>query len=736
MRLDRFASIANSVAGSLPEGGLSRRTFLSAGAAAGGGLLLSFSLPEFMSNAEAADAKGFAPNAFIRIGRDGRVTLIINQVEMGQGTYTSMPMLIAEELEVDLRKVHVEHAPPDDKLYGNPRVGFQMTGGSTSVRVFWVPLRRVGATARSMLVSAAAQTWKVDPNSCGAEDGEVIHTPTGRKLSYGALADKAATLRIPDSVPLKDPKDFKLIGTSAKRLDSPDKVNGRAEFGIDVKIPGMKVATVAACPVFGGKLAHLDDSKAKAVKGVRQVVRLDNAVAVVADHMGAAKKGLAALNITWDEGANAHFSSADLVGQLEEAIKRPGVIGKQMGDVAKAMADAAKIIEADYQVPLLAHAAMEPMNCTVHVRKDGCDVWVGTQVLSRAQTTAAQVTGLPLEKVQVHNHLLGGGFGRRLDIDGITLAARIAQQVDGPVKVVWTREEDIQHDVYRPYYYDRLTAGLDQDGIPVSWSHRVAGSSILARWFPPAFKNGIDGDAVEAAAGPYAFSNVLVDYVRHEPPSGLTTGWWRGVGVTHNAFVVEGFMDELAAVAKKDPVEYRRTLLDKAPRARAVLDLAAEKAGWGKPMPAGSGRGIAVVFGFGTYIAPVAEIAVGKDGQVRVSRVVCAVDCGQMVNPDTIRAQIEGGIIFGITAALYGQITIKDGRVEQTNFDSYQMLRINEAPTVEVHLIDSNEAPGGIGEPGTAAIAPAVVNAIFAATGKRLRKLPIDAKQLNGGSHD
>ena len=736
MRLDRFSSIANSVAGSLPEGGLSRRTFLSAGAAAGGGLLLSFSVPEFMSNAEAADAKGFAPNAFIRIGRDGRVTLIINQVEMGQGTYTSMPMLIAEELEVDLRKVHVEHAPPDDKLYGNPHRGFQMTGGSTSVRVFWEPLRRVGATARSMLVSAAAQTWKVDPNSCRAEDGEVIHTPTGRKLSYGALADKAATLRIPDSVPLKDPKDFKLIGTSAKRLDSPDKVNGRAEFGIDVKIPGMKIATVAACPMFGGKLAHLGDSKAKAVKGVRQVVRLDNAVAVVADHMGAAKKGLAALDITWDERANAYFSSADLVGQLEEAIKRPGVIGKQMGDVAKAMADAAKIIEADYQVPLLAHAAMEPMNCTVHVRKDGCDVWVGTQVLSRAQATAAQVTGLPLEKVQVHNHLLGGGFGRRLDVDGITLAVRIAQQVDGPVKVVWTREEDIQHDVYRPYYYDRLAAGLNQDGIPVSWSHRVAGSSILARWFPPAFKNGLDGDAVEAAAGPYAFSNVLVDYVRQEPPSGLTTGWWRGVGVTHNAFMVEGFMDELAAVAKKDPVEYRRTLLDKAPRARAVLDLAAEKAGWGKPMPAGSGRGIAVVFGFGTYIAPVAEIAVGKDGQVRVSRVVCAVDCGQMVNPDTIRAQIEGGIIFGITAALYGQITIKDGRVEQANFDSYQMLRINEAPTVEVHLIDSNEAPGGIGEPGTAAIAPAVVNAIFAATGKRLRKLPIDAEQLNGGSHD
>jgi len=373
---------------------------------------------------------------------------------------------------------------------------------------------------------------------------------------------------------------------------------------------------------------------------------------------------------------------------------------------------------------------MEPMNCTVHVTKDSCEVWVGTQVMTRAQATAADVTGLPLEKVQVHNHLLGGGFGRRLDIDGVTLAVRIAKQVDGPVKVVWSREEDIQHDVYRPFYYGRLAAGLDATGAPVAWFHRVVGSSILARWYPAAFKDGLDFDAVDGAAGPYGFPNVLVDYVRREPPAGIVTGWWRGVGITHNAFIVEGFIDELAAAAGKDPVEYRGALLAKAPRAKAVLDLVAAKSGWGGKLPAGQGRGVSLLFGFGSYIAEVAEVAVDKDGQVQVKRVTCAIDCGQVVNPDTIKAQMEGGIIFGLSAALYGEITLKDGRVEQSNFDSYQVVRINEAPQVDVHIVDSREAPGGIGEPGTAAIAPAVVNAIFAATGKRLRKLPIDSGAL------
>ena len=710
------------------QNGVSRRAFLKAGAAGGGGLLLSFAL----DNGDADAAVGtFAPNAFIRIDRDGAVTLVMPQVEMGQGTYTSMPMLIAEELEVELSKVRLEHAQADDKLYGNPITKFQVTGGSTSVRGFWEPLRRAGATARNLLIAAAAQTWGVDADACRAEKGGVIHVPTGRTVSYGSLVDMAATLPVPEKVALKDPKDFKLIGTAAKRLDAQEKVNGTARYGIDVSVPGMKVATRAACPVFGGKLESVDDSKAKAIKGVLQIVRLEDAVAVVADHMAAAKKGLAAVNIKWDAGQNAGIGMADIIGQLDAASKNPGAVGRKEGDVEKAMAGAAKKVEATYQVPFLAHATMEPMNCTVHVRNDACDVWVGTQVAARAQRGAAEVTGLPLEKVQVHNHLLGGGFGRRLDIDGVTRAVQIAKQVSAPVKVIWTREEDIQHDLYRPYYYDRLAAGLDEQGMPVAWTHRVTGSSILARWLPAAFKDGFDRDAVEGAAKPpYTLPNIQVDYVRQEPPLGITTAFWRGVGPTHNIFMVESFIDELAAAANKDSVDYRRALLDNSPRAKAVLELAAEKSGWGQKLPPGSGRGVSVQFAFGSYLSQVAEVAVAKNGEVRVQRVVCAVDCGMVVNPDTVKAQIEGGIIFGITAALYGQITLKNGRVEQSNFDNYRMLRMNEAPVVDVHIIKSTEAPGGIGEPGTPGASPAVANAIFAATGKRLRKLPVDPGEL------
>ena len=706
---------------------ISRRTFLLKGAAAGGGLLLGFYVPvRIDAKAQPLSEEIFGPNAFVRIRPDDSITLIMPQVEMGQGTYTSMPMLIAEELEVDLARVSLEAAPPDDKLYANPLFGFQMTGGSTSVMGMWEPLRRAGAAARAMLIAAAAAQWNVDPVSCLAEKGEVVHPPTGQRLNYGALVDAAAKLPVPDKVTLKDPKDFNLIGTPAKRLDTPDKVNGKAVFGIDAMVPGMKFATVAACPIFGGKLATVDDSKATAIKGVRQVVRLDNAVAVVGDHMWAAMQGLAALDIDWDEGPNAKVSTASIVQQMEVASQKEGVVARTDGDVAKAMPAAAKKVEAIYEMPFLAHAAMEPMNCTVHVTKDSCEIWVGIQVVSRAQATAAQVTGLPLDKVQVHNHLIGGGFGRRLDIDGITQAVAIAKQVDGPVKIVWSREEDIQHDVYRPYYYDRLTAGLDEQDRLVAWHHRVTASSILARWAPPAFVNGLDTDAVEGAAKelPYSIPNILVDYVRDEPP-GLTTGWWRGVGPTHNIFVVESFVDELAAAAKKDPVEFRRALLGKSPRVVGVLNLAAEKAGWGNPLPDGIGRGVSVQFAMGSYLSQIAEVEVSKDGEVRVRRVVCAVDCGQMVNPDTIVAQMEGGIIFGISAALWGEITLKDGRVEQRNFNDYRVLRFNEAPQIEVYLVKNSEAPGGIGEPGTIGIAPAIANAIFAVTGNRIRKLPI-----------
>lgn len=728
------------------DAAVSRRTFLRVGAAAGGGLLLSFALPAMVGHAAAAHlpaAAGFAPNAFIRIERDGRVTLIMHKVEMGQGTYTSMPMLIAEELEVDLSQVRLEHAPPNDQLYAEPFFGVQETGGSTSVRGNWEPLRRAGATARALLVSAAAQTWNVDASSCHADRGEVIHGPTGRRLSYGAVVDRAAALPVPHDVVLKDPKDFKLIGTPAKRLDGPEKVNGKAQFGIDVQVPGMKIAAVAACPVFGGKLAGVDESKAKAITGVHQVVHLDDAVAVVADHMWAAKQGLAALDVRWDEGPNATLGTADIVRQLAAASERPGVVARKDGDPTKAMAGAAQKVEAVYEVPFLAHATMEPPNCTVHVRSDGCDIWVGTQVPTFARTAAVKLTGLAPERVQVHNHLLGGGFGRRLEVDFIVQAVKIAKQVASPVKVVWSREEDLQHDMYRPYYYDRMAAGLDDHGMPIAWIHRVAGSSILARvisqLFPKTLRvmraagvhqlvamfRGLDLDAVDgAAAPPYTLPNMRVEYVRQEPP-GVPTAFWRAVGTTGNVFAVESFVDELAAAAKQDPVAYRRALLGSAPRARAVLDRAAEQASWGQPLPPGSGRGVSLLCAFGSYIAQVAEVSVSNAGGVRVRRVVCAVDCGTIVNPDTVTAQMEGGVMFGISAALFGEITIKDGRVEQSNFNNYRVLRMNEAPTVDVHLVKSMEAPGGIGEPGTSAIMPAVANAIFAATGKRIRKLPV-----------
>src|SRR5580704_1707995 len=706
----------------------SRREFLKVGVAAGGGLLLGFALPRARTAEQAGTtAAPFAPDAFIRIDRNSTVTLIMCQVEMGQGVYTSISQILADELDVDFKHVVVEAAPPNDALYTNPALGFQVTGGSTSIRIFWMPMRKAGASARAMLVAAAAATWGVDPGTCRTSNSEVIHAPSGRRLGYGALVDRAARLTPPKDPPLKARKNFQLIGTPARRLDSPDKVNGRAMFGIDAMPPGVKFATLRASPVFGGKVAHVDDAAARAVPGVRQVVVLDDLVAVVGDHMWAAKKGLEALQIKWDDGPNATVSSQQILDEIRAASERDGVVAKSVGDIGKALTS--NKIEATYHVPVLAHAPMEPMNCTVHVRPDACEIWVGNQVITRAQGIAAQLTGLPLEKVIVHNHLIGGGFGRRLEVDYIAKAVRIAQKVDGPVKVIWTREEDIQQALYRPFYFDRFQESLSNGRI-AAWSHRIAGSSILARWAPPAFKDGLDSDAVDGAVDfPYETPNLHVEYVHAEPP-GVPTCFWRSVGPGHNIFVVESFVDELAHAAGQDPVAFRRAHLAKEPRLLACLNLAAEKAGWGGALPTRVARGVACQSVFGSYAAAIVEAEVDNNGEIAIRRVTAAVDCVTVVNPDGVEAQIQGGLIFGLTAALYNEITIAKGRVQQSNFNNYRMMRINETPAIEVHLVRNGEAPGGIGEPGTSVAGPALANALFAATGVRLRSLPIDRKQL------
>jgi len=710
---------------------VSRRDFLkiTASLAVGGGLVIGFGLPvrALVRDTLTTDAP-FAPNAFIRIDRAGKVTFVMPVIEMGQGTYTSLPMLIAEELEVDLDQVAIEHSPPDDKIYVNPLIGYQLTGGSTAVRGTYEPLRRAGATARVMLVTAAARRWNVDGASCYAERGSIVHKSSGRRLGYGSLVDDAAKLPVPEKVTLKAPADFKLIGTPHKRLDSAAKIDGSAKYGIDSRLPGMKFAVVAISPTFGGKLISVDEAKAKAVPGVSQVVRLDDAVAIVAVHTWAAKQGLEAAAPQWDAGPNAKLSTADIAAQLAAASLRSGAVARHDGDAAAAIAKAARKVDAVYEQPFLAHAAMEPMNCTVHVTKEGCDIWVGTQIPGITQAAVMKVTGLKREQVRIHNHLLGGGFGRRLEYDGTVRAVRIAQQVPGPVQVIWTREEDIQHDMYRPYYYDRISAGVDAQGKAVAWSHRITGSSIIARYSPAWIKNGIDPDAVESSANqPYGFKDIHVDWVAQEPPAGIQTSWWRGVGITRGTFVVESFIDELAAAAKSDPLAYRLALLDKNPRAAAVLQMAAKMSRWGGKLPQGQGRGIALCTGFGSFIAQVVQVTVDKDGAVKPMHVWCVVDCGVAVNPDTISAQMESGIVFGLSAALYGEITLKGGRVEQTNFGDYRVLRINEVPRIEVRLVKSTQAPGGIGEPGTSCLMPALTNAICAATGKRIRKLPVGA---------
>jgi isoquinoline 1-oxidoreductase subunit beta len=707
--------------------GVSRRALLSGGLA--GGFLLTFHVPARAFDNEPVQppdvtAGKFAPNAFIRIDVAGKTTLVMPQVEMGQGVYTAIPMIIAEELDADFAQVTLLAAPPNDKLYGNPAFGIQATGNSNSIRAWWPHLRAAGANARAMLVQAAATQWQVEPASCTTANSVVMHKASGRQLSYGALALAANSEVPPKDVPLKDPKDFVLIGKPLKRLDTPDKTNGKAVYGIDAMLPGMKFATLRTCPVFGGKVARVDDSAAKKITGVRQIVVLDDLVAVVGDHMWAAKKGVDALVVDWDEGPNARVSSKQIWDDLRAASEKEGAVAESRGDIAKGLATGDKL-EAAYELPFLAHATMEPVNATVHCKPDSCEIWTGTQVMTRVQSEAAKAAGLPVEKVIVNNHLLGGGFGRKLEPDMVVAAVRIAKQVDGPVKVVWTREEDIQHDVYRPVYRDTIAATLS-DGKIVGWKYRVSGSSVMARWFPGGFQKGVDIDGVDSAIDmPYDIPNFHVEFLRAEPPA-VPTGFWRGVGPNNNVFAIECFMDELARKAGKDPVDFRRSMLGKQPRFLAALNLAAEKSNWGQPLPARVGRGVCVQPSFASFIATVVETEVDEYGDIRLRRVTSAVDTGIAVNPDTIIAQLEGGLIFGLTAALYGEITIDKGRVQQSNFNDYRMLRIDQTPKIEVHLIKSGEAPGGIGETGATAGPPALRNAIYAATGVALRRLPID----------
>jgi isoquinoline 1-oxidoreductase beta subunit len=704
---------------------VTRREFF--GMTASAVFVYGFQLPTNTANAQ-SNAVPFAPNAFIRIDEQGVVTLISPQVEMGQGVYTSLSMIVAEELDADWNRVRVEHAPANEKLYVNPMIGVQATGNSNSIRAFWKPLRQAGATTRACLVEAAARSWKVPAAECRTEEGRVIHDRTGRMLDYGALIAGAAAIAPPKDVPLKDSAKFRLIGRPLKRLDTPDKTNGRAKYGIDARPPGVKVATLTKSPVLGGKVASVDDRRARAVAGVRQVVVLDDLVAVVADHMWAAKQGLAALDVTWNDGRNGDVSTDVIWSRLRAASKRDGAVAKEVGRVGEIL-DKGGVVTAEYELPLLAHATLEPLNCTVHITPTSAEAWTGTQALARAQAAVAKAANLPAAQVTVHNHVIGGGFGRRLDVDMVYDAARIAKQVAGPVKVLWTREEDIRHDYFRPVYHSILSARLERGRI-AGWKHKISGSAVVARYLPLAFRNNVDPDGVDAAADlPYAIPNYRVEFNREEPP-GINTAFWRGVGPNNNVFAIESFIDELARRAGQDPIAFRRAHLDKAPRLQAALDLVKQKSDWGTPLPARCGRGVSAQSAFGTFIATVVECAVSDAGEIELRRVTTAVDAGQPVNPDTIVAQLQGGLTFGLTAALYGEITLKNGRVEQSNFHDYQLLRINQAPPIEVHLIANSEAPGGIGETGTTSVVPALRNAIYAATGVALRRMPIDSTLL------
>jgi isoquinoline 1-oxidoreductase beta subunit len=704
--------------------GLTRRQFLKSVSVGGAALVIAVQWPRGLlaAGGEAAAAAGaaapeFAPGAFLRIDAGGAVTVTVARSELGQGARTVVPMLVAEELEADWALVRVEPAIAHPERYGP-----MTTGGSSTVRGGWDPLRKAGAAAREMLRQAAAERWGVALGECRAEKGAVVHGPSGRTLPYGELVGEASRLPVPQDPPLKGRRDWRVIGTSPARLDTPDKVRGAARFGFDQTRPGAPVAVVARCPVFGGKARAWDAAAALAVPGVRAVREISTGVAVIADSTWAALRGREALQPAWDEGPHARLSTEDIRAQLAAKAAAGGVEARHDGDVAGALARAARRLEADYEVPFLAHAPLEPMNCLADVRADAAEVWAPTQAPQWAQQAVAGVSGLPLDKVAVHTTLSGGGFGRRLMDDFVAEAAELSRAIGGPVKVVWTREDDMTHDYYRPPSLHRLTAGLDAAGKLTAWRHLIVAPSIMGQNFPESPAEEVM-DAVDGAAGlPYGIANVQVAYARHDTP--VPVGWWRSVYNTQNAFANECFLDEIAAATGADPLALRRSLLPADGRHRAVLERAAAAAGWGTPAPAGRARGLAVHESFGSFCAQVAEVSVAR-GAVRVHRIVCALDCGVAVHPAQIAVQVEGAVALALSAALHDEITVAGGRVRERNYDGHPMLAFDAMPEVEVHLIAAQERPGGVGEPPVPPVAPAVCNAVFAATGQRVRRLPI-----------
>ena len=713
----------------------SRRAFLKEGAVVMGGLVIGFYLPLKGGRAYAAEARPkavYPPNAFIRIAPDNSITIIVNKSEMGQGVYTSLPMLIAEELEADWSLIRIESAPVA-AVYNHTGFGMQLTGGSSSIPSSWEQMRRVGASARVMLISAAAQQWGVPESECHAENSSVIHARSARKMSYGELAEIAAKLPLPTDVPLKNSKDFKLIGKPVKRLDTPVKINGSAQFGLDVYLPDMLTVLIARSPVFGGKVKNFNGTEARKYPGVQGVYQVPSGIAVAATGFWPAKTARDLLQIEWDEDPDTKLSTPKMHEEYQKLARYPGAVARKDGDSAQGLKDAYKSVSAEYEVPYLAHAMMEPLNVAVDLQPDHCTIWTGTQAQTMDRAMAATTAGLKPEQVEIHTMYLGGGFGRRANprSDFVQEAVQVAKVIGKPIKVVWTREDDMRGGYYRPMWVDHIEAGISEDGRPLAWQHTIVGQSITADTPFESFmtKNGIDVTSVEGASTlPYLIPNLQVEL--HSTKNVVPVQWWRSVGHSHTAFVVETMIDELAHLARKDPVAYRLDILPVSSRYRGVLKLAAEKAAWGKAkLPAGRAYGVAVHQSFESYVAQVAEVSL-QNGNIRVHRVVAAVDCGIVINPDGVQQQIEGAIVYGLSAALHGAITLENGRVMQSNFDTYKPLRLSEMPQVEVYIVASDERPSGIGEPGTPPIAPAVANAVFALTGKRLRSMPFDQATL------